>query len=258
MITNLHTHTVRSHHASGTEREYIETALAGGITTLGFSDHAPYVFPGDHYSGFRMRWEDREDYVNTLAALREEYKGKIDIKIGYELEYYPAHFADTVKRLTETEVDYLILGQHFTNNEYDGHYTGEPTEDEQVLASYVDQMCEAMDTGVFTYVAHPDILNYVGEDAVYEKHYSRLISHAKALGIPMEYNFLGIRTGRHYPNDKFFALCGKLGAPVCFGFDAHDTPAAFDGDSLVKAEECAAKYGLTVVESPRLAPVHTL
>ena len=50
MQVNLHTHTTRSHHASGTEREYIENAIAGGLTRFGFSDHAPYVFRDGYYS----------------------------------------------------------------------------------------------------------------------------------------------------------------------------------------------------------------
>ena len=39
MIANYHTHTWRCHHADGTEREYVENAIAAGIKILGFSDH---------------------------------------------------------------------------------------------------------------------------------------------------------------------------------------------------------------------------
>jgi histidinol-phosphatase (PHP family) len=82
MKNNYHTHTVRCHHAQGTEREYIEAAIAAGIKTLGFADHAPQIFPGDYYSHFRMRPEELSDYCSTLRALKEEYKDRIDIKIG--------------------------------------------------------------------------------------------------------------------------------------------------------------------------------
>jgi histidinol-phosphatase (PHP family) len=61
MTVNYHTHTVRCRHASGTEREYIETAISRGITTLGFSDHSPYIFDGVYYSSFRMRPEELKD-----------------------------------------------------------------------------------------------------------------------------------------------------------------------------------------------------
>ena len=54
MKANYHTHTARCMHAEGTEREYIEQALARRVQTLGFSDHAPQVFDGGYVSGFRM------------------------------------------------------------------------------------------------------------------------------------------------------------------------------------------------------------
>ena len=41
MYANYHTHTVRCNHARGSEREYIETAIARGMQVLGFSDHVP-------------------------------------------------------------------------------------------------------------------------------------------------------------------------------------------------------------------------
>ena len=72
MFANYHTHTTRCHHALGSEREYIEAAIAGGMQVLGFSDHSPQPFPGDYRSGFRMDMTDAPDYFATLAALRED------------------------------------------------------------------------------------------------------------------------------------------------------------------------------------------
>lgn len=258
MKVNLHTHTTRCGHASGTEREYIENAIAGGLTTLGFSDHAPYAFPEGYYSGFRMKREAQEDYVTTLQALREEYKDKINIKIGYEAEYYPAFFEDFLKLITKYEVNYMILGQHFIENEITGKYSGNRTEDEDYLKTYVDQTCEAMKTGVFTYFAHPDLLNYVGDQAVYDKHYTRLIECAIDCDIPLEINLLGVRDHRPYPHDRFFELCGALGASVCIGCDAHSPDVAYDRPSYHKALELVDKYNLKLITDPVLRPVHTL
>ena len=54
MRYNLHTHTYRCNHASGTDREYVEAAIKAGMKTLGFADHCPQFFPNDYYSTFRM------------------------------------------------------------------------------------------------------------------------------------------------------------------------------------------------------------
>ena len=127
MTANYHTHTARCHHASGTEREYIETAIARGLKVLGFSDHCPQIFPvDDYYSYFRMRPEETDGYINTLRDLRAEYKNDIDLKIGFEVEYYPEMFDKFIEFAKPYEIDYIILGQHFLRNEYDTseHSTG--------------------------------------------------------------------------------------------------------------------------------------
>ena len=258
MICNLHAHTVRCNHASGTEREYIENALAGGLKIFGFSDHAPYPFPAEYRSGFRMRCDQQGDYVDTLLALREEYKGKIDIKIGYEAEYYPKFFGDFLRMVTEYPIDYLIMGQHFIENEMEGKYSGITTDSEAYLAQYADQVIEGIGTGVFTCVAHPDLCNYTGPREIFDRHYSRLIEAAMAADMPLEINLLGVRDHRAYPHDRFFALCGEMGAEVCIGCDAHQAEVAYDGPSYLKAMEMAEKYGLRVNAAPALKPVHTL
>lgn len=255
MSVNLHTHTVRCGHASGSEREYVENAIAGGLTTLGFSDHAPYAFPEGYYSGFRMKPEQQEDYVTAVQSLREEYKGKIDIKIGYEAEYYPAFFEDFLKLITRYEVEYLILGQHFIENEMTHKYSGATTDDEDYLAAYVNQTCEAMRTGLFTYFAHPDLVNYTGDTAIYDRHYTRLIECAIDTKTPLEINLLGIRDHRAYPHERFFELCGKLGAEVCIGCDAHSPDVAYDGESYVKALAQVEKLNLRLNSAPALKKI---
>ncbi len=174
MLVNLHTHTTRCNHAKGTEREYIERAIEGGFQILGFSDHAPMPFDGDYYSHFRMRPEQFDDYMTTLIDLREEYKKDIRILIGLESEYYPRYFHRMIDLVSPYPLEYLILGQHFIGNEHDATYSGNPLNTEVELARYVDQTAEGLQTGRFTYFAHPDLICFHGEDAVYEKHIRRL------------------------------------------------------------------------------------
>jgi len=258
MIMNLHTHTVRCNHASGTEREYIENAIAGGLKTLGFADHAPYPFKGDYYSAFRMRIEQMDDYVDTLLALREEYKGQIDIKIGYEAEYYPAYFEDFLSLITRRPVDYLIMGQHFLGNEIEWIRSFGATEDEALLCRHVDQQIEGLATGVFTYCAHPDSCDFVGDEAIFEKHYGRLVTFARDAGIPLEINLLGMREGRCYPQERFIGLCGRLGAPMCIGCDAHSPDVAADVATFDRAVALAEKHGVKLELTPTLRPVRPL
>ena len=118
MIATYHTHTYRCRHADGTEEEYIKKAISEGVRVLGFSDHAPYKFPGNYSSYFRMKNFEQDDYFDTLIALREKYRDKIEIHIGYEAEYYPELFAATHKLWEKRKPEYLILGQHVVGKEY--------------------------------------------------------------------------------------------------------------------------------------------
>ena len=42
---------------------------------------------------------------------------------------------------------------------------------------------------------------------------------------------------------------------MTFGFDAHSVKAAFDGASLVKAEETVKKYNLNYIGRPEIRPL---
>ena len=155
MYANYHTHTYLSNHAIDTPRDYMESAIAGGTKLLGFSDHVPYPFANGHFSGFRIAVADTEKYVTEIAALRDAYADRIHIFIGYEAEYYPDEFAAMLANIRRFACDYLILGQHYTNNEYDGVYVYSKTDDRDMLTRYVNQAIAGMETGLFTYMAHP-------------------------------------------------------------------------------------------------------
>ena len=156
MIANYHTHTHRCNHAIGREEEYVQEAMKAGLQILGWADHTPYLFPNGYYSHFRMRPVQLEGYIQTIQELREKYP--IEMPIGLETEYYPKHFGKLVEFLREYPIDYLILGQHFIGNEYDAPYSGLVTEDREVVKQYCRQSMEAMNTGLFTYFAHPDLI----------------------------------------------------------------------------------------------------
>lgn len=253
MIANYHTHTWRCNHAEGTEEEYCLAAMERGLQTLGFSDHTPYIFPGDYYSTFRMRMEQYDDYVQTVLKLREKYRGKLQIPLGLEAEYYPKYFPELLAKLRDSPLDYLILGQHFVGNEE--LYSGAVTEDAEVLSRYCRQVMDAMNTGLFSYVAHPDILRYVGEPRIYRQHMLELCREAKNVGIPLEINLLGLRQNRWYPGESFWALAAEAGCEVVYGIDAHAPWHLLERPSEERADAIAEKYGLSVRPEVDLRPI---
>ena len=250
MKANYHTHTYRCGHAVGTETEYVERALAGGLETLGFSDHTPYIYdaPGCA-SGVRMAPEELDGYVAAVLDLRERYAGRIDIRLGLEAEYYPALFPRLLDMLRDRPIEYLLLGQHFPGNEVGETYFGRPTDDRRALDRYVGQSIEGMQTGAFTYFAHPDLINFRGDAAEYARQMRRLCRAARDCDLPLEINLLGLREGRNYPNERFWRIAGEEGNPVILGCDAHYPDAVWVPDTEAKALRLAERCSLELLET---------
>lgn len=252
MKANYHTHTYRCKHATGEDREYVESAIAAGLEVLGFSDHIPYWFPNGHYSTYRMYPEETEGYVRSILDLKKEYEKDITIYLGFEAEYYSKFFDKTLDMLKDVPYDYLILGQHLLYNEIDHprgiSLVGTKQTDPQYLIQNVTETIEAMETGKFFYLAHPDLVNFVGDPAVKEREYRRLLEAAKRLGVPVEINLLGIRERRNYPHPLCWKLAGEIGNEVILGCDSHQPNTMALESDLAVAREMIDRYHLHVIE----------
>lgn len=253
MIANYHTHTPRCNHAVGREARYLARALEANFQELGFSDHTPYFFdePG-YYSSFRMRPEQLEDYVSTLLKLRERCPEGFQLHIGLEAEYYPKLFPRLLDFLRQFPLDYLILGQHALFNEEEGVFSPVQTSDVRLLDQYRGQSLEALESGLFSYFAHPDLFCFTGDKAAYEKHVRAICRRAKELEIPLEFNLLGFSEGKHYPDPFFWRIVGEEGCPVILGSDAHRPQDVWDPPLLERAEGMLSSFGIRPIETLRL------
>ena len=181
--------------------------------------------------------------MESIRSLKEEYDGRMNIFCGFEAEYYPLLFDDMIDFLRPHKPDYLILGQHFVNNEYDGTYAASATTAEEFTA-YCAQVCKAMETGRFTYLAHPDLIIAPADDEIYLPAMDRVCKCAKKEKMPLEFNLLGLSAKRNYPTKRFFELAAENGCDVIMGLDAH-SPKAFGNAALMEsAEEFLASLGI--------------
>ena len=248
MIQNLHTHTYRCGHAVGTEQEYIRSAIEGGIKILGFSEHAPHIYPDGFVSKSHMPASLLKDYADTIRSLSTEYAQQIRILLGSEIEFYPALFKDTVQRLLDAGVEYLILGQHWIENQVGQSYLGHPTDSTHVLKQYVRQALDGMQTGLFTYLCHPDVINFTGDPKLYEEQLRIVCKEANSCGLPLEYNLWGIRKGGHYPAERFWQIAAEENCKVVLGVDAHAPDILADKTMFANAEAYIHSLGMELLE----------
>lgn len=255
MYANYHTHTTRCNHATGTPREYIEAAIRNGTKILGFSDHVPYPFSNGFVSDLRMAVAETGDYIREMLALREEYADRIQLPVGYEAEFFPDDFDAMLENIRQYPCDYLILGQHYVGTEHTGHHSGTLFTDESILTGYVDQVCRGLDTGVFTYLAHPDVPWFEGDAAFYRREMARLCVYAADRKIPLEINMYGLAKKRNYPTDRFWQIAAEVGNDVVIGCDAH-SPSMLENVPVEReALSIVEKHGLHLLETLELKPL---
>lgn len=246
MIANYHTHTTRCNHASGADREYVEAAVENGFQILGFSDHTP--FPD--YAKTGMHPAELAGYCESVRSLREEFRDKIQIHVGLEVEYDPETFHRLIPMLRQHGIEYIILAQHYVF----GLTEGAVSEEKRFLM-HCDQCYDALGTGLFTYWAHPDVFYYTGSERLYREQMRRLCRRAKEMHVPVEINLLGIRTFRHYPNPLFWQVAGEEGCDVVFGVDAHEPEAFADAYGPETARKMVEKYHLHYLSTVELKPL---
>lgn len=260
MNYNFHTHTFRCGHATGSEEEYILWAIKNGVKYMGFADHFPLKFADGREFDFRVPEERATEYCETVKALREKYNDQISIFIGFEMEYYEDLFDEMLEKARSYGAEYLLLGQHYyipENIDTSIHSKIENT-DVKRLREYVNSIVKALDKNVYTYVAHPDVFNFVGDKSVYKEEMRKIAIASREKNVPLEINFLGIRENRYYPNPYFLEVLSEEKCPVTFGCDAHEIESAFDKESLKKAECLVKEYSLNYIGKPEIKYIQEL
>lgn len=235
---NYHTHTRRCGHAGlDGDAEYVKAAREAGISQLGFSDHVPLTEYEFQDVNQQMHVSDMDEYIKSIRQLQQDYPD-MEILCGLEAEYTPMkeqYLGDLRKRL-----DYMILGQHYTPVGAGVMPSSQYPVTSNYPILYAGVVIQAMRTGMFDIVAHPDIfMEYRDKFNSPDDKKEFLVNAVKAsemiceaalsLGIPLELNFGPASQKKRledgqlaYPHSIFWEVVAKKQVPVMFGVDAHN------------------------------------
>lgn len=251
MKVNLHTHTIRCYHAEGTDEEYVLAAMEAGFDKLGFSDHTPFPYTDGFFNGDKMEMDQLEDYIASVESLRCKYADKIEILLGLECEAVEEFFP--FLREMRKRVDYLILGNH-GDKRIEGFF-GRLKRPEQ-LWHYLECAVKGMETGLFIYLAHPDIMfaHYPQFDEAARQVSIELCREAKRLNIPLEYNLYGVAKGKPadglgYPCREFWEIAAQENVKAVIGVDAHAPYRLLEAD-MERAKQVLTGLGIEIIEDP--------
>ena len=240
MIVDLHNHTPLCHHAEGTMEEYIEKALASDTQYFGICDHAPMDFDPK----YRMKFDEMQKYESDVLNQKEKYKDKIEILLGYEVDYLQGHMD---KRVLHADVDYLIGSVHFLdgwgfdNPEFIGNY--ESQDIDKIWQKYFDTIEEMAQSKLFDIVGHLDLIKvfkYMPKGDISKIAHKALVA-IKNADMVLELNIAGYRkpVGEPYPSLSLLKQAFELDIPITFSSDAHkpEHVALFNDEIVQMAKE---------------------
>lgn len=265
MKVNYHTHTPRCNHAVGSEIEYVNEAVNYKFDTLGFSDHCPWNNITNPRVGLmRMDLSQLDDYIYQVSMLKEQFSNKLKIKLGFEVEYFPNRIQWMKQLVKEKGIEYLILGLHFIeyeDNQFSNYFGKSCTEKE--LDDYLNTALEAMDSGIFTYMAHPDLyVKGYGKFNDKAKEVCRQIcKKAKDIDMALGFNLNGYQHFRDkdvygYPYNGFWEIASEYGVKVLVEYDAHNPLLLTREDLYQEATDLLTDMGCNVVDNVELKKIY--
>lgn len=232
ILRDLHVHT-RFCDGTATVKEMILAALDLGMQTIGFSGHGYTAFD----ESYCIPREKMVEYRDEVYALRDQYKGKIEVLCGIEQDYYGEKSA--------LPFDYVIGSMHYV--QWQDQYLS-VDESAEVFAEnvktyfhgdyyafvkeYYQQMETLLEVTKADIIGHFDLVTKFNDENRFfdteniqykEAAFSALRSLIKA-GKPFEVNTGGMARGymqTPYPKEDLLREIAKSGGKVILSSDSH-------------------------------------
>jgi histidinol-phosphatase (PHP family) len=224
-----------------------KAAVRAGLTSIGFSSHAPLKYPND----WTMAEEDLPRYLQTIESLKARFKKQIEVYTGLEIDYYmDTHDISERAQKTLPALDYWIGSIHCMGTLPNGEvaYFDDTPESMQagltaLYDNHVPEMVGNYYQGIARMVtdlkpdivAHFDLIKknnahqiFFEEQATWYRDcwHSALEAIARA-GSILEINTGGVyRYGPShlYPSVDILKEAHRLKIPITVSGDSHDLP----------------------------------
>jgi histidinol-phosphatase (PHP family) len=236
MFVDFHSHTYLCGHASGTPDEYIQSAIRNGIKIYGFSDHAP--LPEHLRDQVTMSPDQTEMYISMIDQKKQEYKDRISIRIGFEVDF-PIWDSFDKKYFNDPRLDYLIGSCHLLG-EWPVDHSAVMDQYEirgvdNVYAEYFENLLGCASSGLFNIIGHFDLPKKFGyrPKRDFSAKIREIARAAKSTNTAVELNSSGLRklVKEIYPSESIVKILFEENTAVTLGSDSHlpgDVGADFD------------------------------
>lgn len=223
LLYESHSHTPLCKHASGSPSEYAAMAEQRGLKGIIITCHGP--LPDNLGIEHRMAPEEYERYVELVAAAREEFAGRVDVRLGLESDFFPGIERWAEKLHDRVPLHHVLGSVHMQVTHYrEKYFTGDVFAYQQL---YFEHLAQSAETRLFDTLAHPDL---VKNEAPHEWHYARIepfilraLDRIAKTGVAMELNTSGLNKSlpEMNPGLRILAAIRERGIPIVLGADAH-------------------------------------
>jgi histidinol-phosphatase (PHP family) len=260
-VIDLHLHTARCGHATGTPIEYVEAARTAGLDVVCFTDHLP--MPEGYPQHYTMRHDELAAYFEDVAAAAahsRETDGP-EVLSGVEADWLPGDVAFTRAVLGSWGLDMVLGSVHFLGDwafddpDLVARY-GSVVIDE-LWERYFTEVAAAARSGLFDVIAHPDLVKKFGYKPTCDPTpwYEETAVALAEGGCAIEVNTGGMRkpVREVYPALGLLEACFKRGVAATVGSDAHAADEVGAGCDEARTLLHAAGYRSLVVFRARHA-----
>ncbi len=237
-------HTPLCKHAEGQPEEYAAQALERGLRGIVFTCHSP--MPDNWWPQVRMDVSQLDQYLAMIERARKVYDGRLEVRAGMEMDYFPGYEWWVEKLNGECEFHHVLGSVHFFSKAYrDRFFTGDLLDFQR---TYFTHLADSAETGLFDTLAHPDLVKNM-QPGLWPQNFRRLEEHIgncldriARTDVAMELNTSGIHKAlaEFNPGGDILKMIHSRGIPVVLGSDSH-TPlrVAADFDHALKSLEVA-------------------
>jgi histidinol-phosphatase (PHP family) len=231
LLYESHCHTPLCKHAFGEPDEYAAVAIARGFKGITFTCHCP--LPDGFSANVRMAPGQFDDYVQMIAATREAFAGRLDVRLGLESDFYPGVEPWLERLHARVPLSHVLGSIHYQVGDYRKlFHTGDVFSYQEL---YFEHLALSAESGLFDTLAHPDLIkNESPADWDFERLrpvIERALDRVAATGVAMELNTSGVQKDlpEMNPSPSQLALMHERGIPVVIGADAHVPERVGDG-----------------------------
>jgi histidinol-phosphatase (PHP family) len=207
---------------------YLESAEAVGVGEIGVSEHV-YRFRDALGLWRHPFWE--EQATDDLGAYCD-FVRSTPLRLGIEADFVPGAEDRTAALLDAHAFDYVVGSVHFIGDvavDHDGFDAwaaeGDP---ERVWRRYFETVAEAVRSGLFDILAHPDLVKVWGSGRPSPERdprffYEPAVEAIAESDIAVEVSTAGLRkpVGELYPSHALAEMCADAGASFALSSDAH-------------------------------------